>query len=68
VLLTSTDPLEVRRAASAYGVTHLAVDRPLREEYGDEALARLGPPLYKPLFESSAVLILELAAPSDAAP
>src|SRR6185436_16782545 len=44
-LLTSRDPLEVRRGAEAYAVTHVAVDRPMREEYGDEVVGRLGPPL-----------------------
>jgi len=68
VLLTSNDPQEIRRSAGAYGVTHVAVDRPMREEYGDEVIGRLGAPLYKPVFESSAILILEIPGGPDTAP
>jgi hypothetical protein len=61
VLLTSADPGEIRRAARLYDVTHLAVDRPMREEYGDDLIARLdGVPAYRKVYSSAAILILEI--------
>lgn len=63
-LLVSGDVAEILRTASAFGVTHLAVDRPMREEYGDEAVTRLESlPAYKKVFANSALLILEIRPP-----
>jgi hypothetical protein len=64
-LLTSDSAEEIRRAASLYGITHLAVDRPLREEYGDDNTARLERvSAYKKVYASAAILILEVQAAS----
>jgi hypothetical protein len=60
-LLTSGNPEEVRQAARSYGIRYLAVDRPMREEYGDDAIARLTElPAYRQVFANSAVLILSI--------
>jgi hypothetical protein len=68
-LLLSGDGAQVLEAARAYGVTHLAVDRPMREEYGDDAIARLAAlPVYKKMYASSAVLNLEVRPREGSAP
>jgi hypothetical protein len=59
-LLTSRDPRRIREAAGRYGVTHVAIDEPLREEYGP-ALEGLGQrDVYETVFLNAAVKILKL--------
>jgi hypothetical protein len=67
-LLAGGSPEEILRAARPFGITHLAVDRPLREEYGDEAIARLTEPVWARVFENSAILILELRGAAETTP
>jgi hypothetical protein len=68
-LLLSGDGAEILRTARAFGVTHLAVDRPMREEYGEDNVARLAEvPVYKKLYSSSAILILEIGPPQGGQP
>lgn len=63
-LLTSEDAGEIARAARRYGITYLAVDAPVREEYGPERVARAANgAAYRRVYSSSAVLILELRGP-----
>jgi hypothetical protein len=62
--LLSGDGDAVLRAARAFGVSYLAVDRPMREEYGEDSISRLADvPVYKKVYSNSAVLILEVRPP-----
>jgi hypothetical protein len=61
LMLLSRDPALIRAAAQRMGVTHVAVDRLMVEEYGEEALAGLGKlPCYEPLYYNAAVRILRV--------
>jgi hypothetical protein len=61
VMLLSRDPALIRAAAQRMGVTHVAIDRLMTDEYGEEALAGLGKlPCYEPLFYNAAVRILRV--------
>lgn len=61
VMLTSRDADLIRAAARRYGIGYVAIDEPMRNEYGAEALAGLGRlPVYEPVYFNSAVRILKL--------
>ena len=63
VLLTEYDPDRVRAAAARYGVTHVAIDPPLLDEYGVGSSAELAPsPVYRTCMVNSAVRLLEIQA------
>lgn len=60
-LLLSTDPEALRAAAAAYGVSYVAIDEELVNEYGVsgfEALAR--PPAFRTVFANSAARLARL--------
>ena len=62
--LLSGDAAAILRTAAAFGVTHLAVDRAMREEYGEDRISRLDAvPVYRKVFSNSALLILEIRPP-----
>jgi hypothetical protein len=61
VMLTSRDPDLIHAAARRYGIDYVAIDEPMRKEYGPEMLAGLGRlPVYEPVYFNSAVRILKL--------
>ena len=61
ILLTSVDAEEIRATARAFGVTHLAIDGPLLEEYGVKTYYELaGSPVYRTLFANSAARIVDI--------
>jgi hypothetical protein len=61
VLLTEGDEATVRQAAAAYGITHVAVDEPLVQEYGRASFQDLAPsPAWRQVFANAAARILEL--------
>ena len=61
IMLLSRDPALIRAAAQRMGVTHVAIDRLMTEEYGEEALTGLGKlPAYEPLYYNAAVRILRV--------
>jgi hypothetical protein len=60
-MLLSRDPALIRATAQRMGVIHVAIDRLMTDEYGEEALAGLGKlPCYAPLFYNAAVRILRV--------
>lgn len=62
-LILSHDPESIRAAARRVGVSYIAVDRAMIEEYGKaatDALAAL--PVYEQVFENAAVTILKINA------
>jgi hypothetical protein len=60
ILLTSSDPALVVATARRYGVTYLAIDPALREEYGED-LAHT--PAHRTRLQSSAVRLVEIVEP-----
>jgi hypothetical protein len=70
VMLTERDPDRVRATAARFGVTHVAIDQPLLDEYGVASFGDLAlSPAYRTRMVNSAVKLLEiLAAPSAATP
>jgi len=61
VLLTSDDPELVRAAARRYGITHLAIDESLEQEYGVQSFDELGrSAACRTVLLSSAVKLVEV--------
>jgi hypothetical protein len=61
VLFTSGDPAAVRAAAARYGVTHLAIDASVEQEYGLAALDGIGKrAAYEPLYLDGPVRLLRV--------
>lgn len=61
ILLLSRRPELILRTARRFGVTHIAIDHQMSEEYGPQNLVGLGRlPVYEPLFFSSAIRILRI--------
>ena len=61
VLVTSRSPEEIRAAARRYGIGYLALDPPLEDEYGAEAVAGIGKvPAYETLYLDASVKILRI--------
>ena len=68
ILLTSTDQEQARRAARAYGVTHLAIDEDLMQEYGAESFSALATaPWNRTVFANTAARLVELRWQDDGA-
>jgi hypothetical protein len=60
-LLLSRDPAVILDTARRFGVTHLAIDAPLTEEYGDEALKGIGRlPVFDVAYADKLVRILAI--------
>jgi hypothetical protein len=60
-LLLSQDPAAILTAAARYGVTHIAIDEPLKQEYGVSRFDDLcRPPLLKTVFANSAARIVAI--------
>jgi hypothetical protein len=69
VLLTSRDPQLIVDTARRFGVTHVAIDAPLTEEYGEEVLKGIGRiPAYDVAYADKLVRILAVRATPGAAP
>jgi hypothetical protein len=60
-LLMSRDPSLIAETARRYGITHIAIDAAMTEEYGEETLKGLGKlPVFAPVYRNAAVRILAL--------
>lgn len=58
VLVTSRSEDEIRRTAAAFGVTHVAVDHEMEQQYGRDVLQEMGRlPVYERVYATSAVRI-----------
>jgi hypothetical protein len=70
VLLTERDPDRVRATAARFGVTHVAIDPGLLEEYGVASFRELATSVaYRTCMVNSAVKLLEIVpAPSEIPP
>lgn len=67
VLLSSSNPAEIRAAAATYGITHVAVDPTLEKDFGSEILQSVrASRAYYGVYRSTALWIFEVRPASAA--